>query len=421
MSEADTALAAPTAPAERYPFPDILRGIAIAGILFVNIWMMGSVPGIEWDPRLQGWSALDQAVWWLQVVTIEGTMRGLLELLFGAGFILLADRGITRGRYYRRTLLLILFGLVHGFLLLWPGDILLIYGLAGLFLWPLRHLEPQQMIGAGIGGLIMLTGLGLGATVGIANTRAFAEGAAAAGAPASDERLAAWRAYETALTPDPASHERAKAARHGDLSENWHYKLGVAAEMNTPMSARIWLIEPLAMMLIGAALMRLGVMVGDAPVGIFRRLLLVGYGLGIPIGILEWGDLAWDAFQEASPMLLWSDQIGRTAMTLGHLGLAGWLWHSGIASRMLSAFAPMGRMALTNYISQTLVCQWILFPGFGLGLYARLSLSQLWGVAIVIITAQLVVSALWLHRFRFGPLEWLWRWGSYGRRPRLLK
>ena len=409
--------AAPIAAAERLPTLDILRGISICGIFFLNFWLMGSVPGVEMDPRLSGWSAPDQAVWWFQMVFVEGTMRGLLSLLFGAGFILMADRGASAGRYYRRTALLILFGLIHGYLLLWPGDILLVYGLAGLFLWPLKELEPRQMIGAGIAGLVLLTGLGLGATLGGVNMRALAEAAAERGADETDARVADWNLYVSSISPDRDEIERSLEARSGGVADNWRYKVAQANDLNSFGAARIWIVEPLAMMLIGAALMRLGLMAGEADAGLYRWMMTAGYGLGIPVGLAEWGQMAAADFAAPLPMLLWTDQIGRTATTLGHLGGILWLWRSGRAHRLLRAFAPAGRMALTNYIAQTLIAQWLLFPGFGLGLHAQLSIAELWGFALLTVTAQLAFSRWWLRRFRFGPLEWLWRWGTYLRRP----
>ncbi|EMD83204.1 DUF418 domain-containing protein [Pacificimonas flava] len=419
--EAPPPRAAPTRPAERLPLLDVLRGISICGILFLNIWLMGSVPGVETDPRIAGWSAADRFVWWVQMLFVEGTMRGLLEILFGAGFILLADKGMRAGRYYRRTALLILFGLVHGYLLLWPGDILLIYGLAGLFLWLLRDLEPRQMIGAGAAGIVMLTGLGLGATLGAANMQAFAEGAETQGAGEDNALVADWHAYLASLAPDAEEAAESRAARSGSLSDNWHYKVRWANELNDLGSTRIWLFEPLSMMLIGAALMRLGVLSGGGDRKVYLWMLAVGYGLGIPLNAAEWGQMAAAGFRVPIPMLAWSDPLSRTAVTIGHLGLLTLLWKGAAGTRLQRLFAPAGRMALTNYIGQTLICQWWLFPGFGLGLHGRLSIAQLWGVAAVILAVQLVASRLWLSRFAFGPLEWIWRWGTYGRRPHLLK
>jgi|TARA_R100000501_G_scaffold17919_4_gene35090 uncharacterized protein len=404
------------APADRIATLDIIRGIAICGILFINIWVMGSVSGVEYDARLSGWGILDQAVWWLQMVFVEGTMRGLLSLLFGAGFVLMSARA-GAGRYFRRTLILILLGAAHAWLLLWPGDILFVYGIAGLLLYFVKDVDARPLVGAGIAILVFLAGLGLGGTAEVANMRALAEGAAAAGAQADDARIVEWADYRASLKPSAAKMERSLEARAGSFAENWHYKLGVSNDWMKPESLVTLVLDALAMMLIGAGLMKYGLLSGEADADLYRWMLVAGYGFGIPISLAEWGQLYAANFAHPNPILFYSDEIGRVAMTMGHLGLLLWLWRRGTGRRALGIFAPVGRLALTNYISQTLICQGVLFPGFGLGLHARLSLSQLWGVALLILLAQIAASHLWLRYFRFGPLEWLWRWGTYLRRP----
>ena len=374
------------APADRIATLDIIRGIAICGILFINIWVMGSVSGVEYDARLSGWGILDQAVWWLQMVFVEGTMRGLLSLLFGAGFVLMSARA-GAGRYFRRTLILILMGAAHAWLLLWPGDILFVYGIAGLILYFVKDVDARPLVGA------------------------------AAGAQADDARIVEWADYRASLKPSAAKMERSLEARAGSFAENWHYKLGVSNDWMKPESLVTLVLDALAMMLIGAGLMKYGLLSGEADADLYRWMLVAGYGFGIPISVAEWGQLYAANFAHPNPILFYSDEIGRVAMTMGHLGLLLWLWRRGTGRRALGIFAPVGRLALTNYISQTLICQWVLFPGFGLGLHARLSLSQLWGVALLIVLAQIAASHLWLRYFRFGPLEWLWRWGTYLRRP----
>nr|WP_255536528.1 DUF418 domain-containing protein [Pacificimonas pallii] len=404
---------------------DMLRGVAVAGILLMNIWSMGSVPGIERNPALApGWGLADQAVWWFGMVFVEGAMRGLFCLLFGAGFMLMAGR-VSAWVWYRRTLLLIGLGLVHGYLLLWPGDILLVYGLCGLVLWLARDMEARPMAGLGIACLVLLTGLTLGNLVGLANKQAFAEAAIAAGVPEEDARVSAWRTVEASVRPDPELIERSRTARAGGIEANLIYKSEVADQLNDLGYSRVWLLDALGIMLIGAAMMKWGLFGADADRGIWRWMMIAGYGVGIPVGLAEWGQLYAGGFTTPIQLLSVTDQIGRSAMTCGHLGALLLLWHgngkpvqgTGGARRILSVFVPAGRMALTNYIGQTIICQWVLFPGFGLGLHAKLSHAQLWLAAAAIIAVQLTLSVLWLRRFRQGPLEYLWRRGTYLRRP----
>ncbi len=108
-------------------------------------------------------------------------------------------------------------------------------------------------------------------------------------------------------------------------------------------------------------------------------------------------------------------QVSRIAVTFGHLGLILLVFATSIGRRVLRPFAAVGRLALSNYIAQTLVCQWLLFPGFGLGLFGRFGLARLWLIVLAVNVVQIVASALYLRRYSMGPLEWLLRSLSYGR------
>jgi uncharacterized protein len=138
---------------ERIAALDVLRGVAILCILFMNIPDMGSFTFIVGDPRLPTWSGFDRIAWWLQTAAFSGTQRGLLELLFGAGILIMARRAMepdgpvaVADLHFRRNLLLCAFGLFNAFVLMWYGDILLTYGLAALVLFPFRMLKPRALI-----------------------------------------------------------------------------------------------------------------------------------------------------------------------------------------------------------------------------------------------------------------------------------
>ena len=145
--------------APRMALLDILRGIAILGILFMNIEAMGGPFNALFlgDPRPLGWTATDQIAWWLKEIVAQGTARCLLEMLFGAGMVILTDRAATRMGEWRllrdyvwRSIVLTLFGLAHVFVLLWPGDILHTYGLAAIVVVGLRRLRPRLLLTIGL-------------------------------------------------------------------------------------------------------------------------------------------------------------------------------------------------------------------------------------------------------------------------------
>ena len=161
----DTAIATPREPdgAPRIGSLDILRGIAILGILFMNINDMGGSLFASFDDvRHFGWARQDQVAWWLREVIANGTARCMLEMLFGAGMVILTDRAalavgtrVVMKRYYVRNLLLFAFGLVHIFILLWPGDILHTYGLAALVAFLFRRLRPRLLIVFGLAAAVL--------------------------------------------------------------------------------------------------------------------------------------------------------------------------------------------------------------------------------------------------------------------------
>jgi uncharacterized protein len=143
---------------------DVVRGVAVLGILLMNIRYMGAPFAGQSYPPMLGWTTADQVVWWIKWVCAEGTMRGLLSLLFGAGFVMMTvgkgDGARVADVYYRRNIWLVIFGIIHGYLLLWPGDILLLYGTAGLFLFPWRHWHARSLAVAGacvIGVLVSIS------------------------------------------------------------------------------------------------------------------------------------------------------------------------------------------------------------------------------------------------------------------------
>ncbi|MBB4633739.1 DUF418 domain-containing protein [Sphingosinicella soli] len=400
---------------------DILRGIAVLGIMLVNIHGMGSVPGVASDPRISGWDTADQIVWWVQQLFVEGTMRGLLSLLFGAGFVIIATRP-QAGRsalsiYYRRMVSLVLLGLIHSYLLMWPGDILLIYGLAGLFLFPFRDLPARALIGLGLGGIALITAIGAAAVVEGMNTREHAEAAIAGGAGDDDERIVAWQGYLDAVRPDLQADVDSRAARQGSLADNLAYKATIASKWNSPAGLSWWALDALAMMLIGAGLFKVGFLGGAFTRATYLKFALAGYAVGVPINLIETEQMVAAGFVVPIPVAEVTHQIGRLATTLGHAGLVLAALHTLRGRRLLGVFSAPGRMALSTYIGETMIAQWILFPGFALGLHGTMSIAESWLIALGIAVVLVLADTWWLRRFRTGPLEWLWRRLTYGRRP----
>lgn len=386
----------------RYGSMDALRGLAILGILLVNVAGMGGSLKADERPPALGWSQIDQAVWWAQTIFVEGTMRGLLSLLFGAGFILLLhrlEREISGWQamliYYRRAVWLILFGIAHAYILLWPGDILLIYGLAALALYPMREWPVRRLIGAGLILTLAISAMMWGAN--LVGDSPFAQNVDYS---AHAAQLKAFQAAE-------------RTARLGSYAENARFMSAIATQWTMTPMVLWWVADAFALMLIGAGLARWGVLQGRAPVRVYAVLMIGGYAIGLPLKAYL-AEAAWSAgFMRDLVSTAGGYQISRVATTLGHAGafLLLWTWASR-RSRDGLAFRPLiwiGRLALTNYIGQTIIGQFILFSGFGFGLFGKFGWAGLALIAVCIWIVQIIFSGLYLRYFRIGPLELLWR------------
>lgn len=403
---------------------DVIRGIAVLGILLMNIEEMGT-PKAAWVyPPLISWTSADQVVWWLREVLAKGTMRGLLALLFGAGFILMTTRagrddGKVADAYYRRTIWLVLFGIVHGYFLLWPGDILLIYGVAALFLFPWRHWAPARFLTAGAVVVLLLTliavshhwrGVQLSRQAEAARLR---QQAGATLSSAEQDAVTRWTRRVNAWQPKPEEVKKDTDARLGGFAANWNWQFDWANELNAPQGFLYWTLDALALMFVGAALVKWGVIQGTREPRIYFVLATSGYLIGLALNLAE----AWPVWssQFRAP-IVWgplTHQISRIAVTFGHVGLILLVLATAVGRRVLHPFAAVGRLALSNYIAQTLICQWLLFPGFGLGLFGRFGLARLWLIVLAVNVVQIAASVLYLRRFSMGPLEWVLRKLAY--------
>ncbi|MBD3762056.1 DUF418 domain-containing protein [Rhizorhabdus sp.] len=381
----------PTAPANRIDSIDALRGIALCGILLINIFDMGGPIAMDRPLGPPAIADPDWQVWGFAQIFITGTMRGLFSLLFGVGLLLFVgdDDGADRSRLYlRRLMILFLFGVVDSTLLLWPGDILIIYAFAGALALILHPFKPYQL-GAAAAVILMM--------------------------------LSAWGAHEAgAITPADTVYSaemlaREGAARLGSYWQAFDYLSWVSWQWTVNALTYRWVADALAFMLVGMALHRLGFFGAGRSERTLRRVMAAGYAAGIALRLLHM-TLVWH--NAGAPMMLAGliDQPGRLAMTLGHVGLFLLLWRHGAWPRAMARFADMGRMALTLYLGQSLMGA-LIFSGFGLGLWNSLSWPALWLVALAILAVQALFARAWLRRFRYGPIEWLWRWGTYGKRP----
>lgn len=398
----------PVAPGERIVAMDVLRGFALLGILLMNIEgfvgpLNEALTGI--DPALAG---ADRWVDALTYVLVQGKFYTLFSLLFGMGFAVMDQRASRAGRpfvatYLRRSLGLLAIGLLHA-LLLWSGDVLVSYALLSLPLLLLRALPTPWLPATALvvylasPALVMLYGVAGAMTAQQPEHHAaFTQALAQAAEHAQQTILAQRQAFGA------GSYAEATRQRLADLGES-----AGALLVNGPTM--------LGMFLLGAWFVRSGVM--QAPerhARLFARLRRYAWPLGLvamlaSVGIEPWIDPGRLDLGVAAAYALAS-----VAGVLMCLGYVGWVlrWQS-----QLAWLAPAGRMALSNYLAQSLVCT-LVFYGYGLGWFEQLPRAWQPLFVLALFLAQVALSRLWLRRFRFGPLEWAWRAFTYLRLPPL--
>lgn len=420
---------APTERDERIGMLDSTRGIAVLGILIMNITGFG-LPRAYDDPTIWGGSeGANLAVWRIASLLFEGTMRGMFTLLFGAGALLFLQRHAARhpgllpaDLYLRRTMWLIVFGLVNAYLLLWPGDILYYYGVVGLLLFVFRNVAPRKLIAAAAVIMVLQTAVSFTDWYGYREASEAAEAAQAvrrAGKALTEEQTAAIDSFTRINGQFKPSREELEETV-SNMRRSYIGALGVVApeswHFETVFFFQHGLAESLGMMLLGMALLKYGVLTGAASRRVYATMMLVGYAIGLAVNFFETNNLARDDFSiDALLTSYLTYDLGRIPMTLGHVGLIGLLYRMSALSGAMRTFGLVGQMALTNYLAQSVICTF-LFTGAGFALYGHLERHDLYYVVAAIWLAQLIWSPLWLRRFRFGPAEWVWRSLTYWQR-----
>jgi uncharacterized protein len=420
---------AATEPRQRIFSVDVLRGFAVLGILLMNVGVL-ALPesGLGAPDSLPHNTGLNFAFWVANAAAVAGVFRALFSMLFGASVLLLTSRKAedlgpeaVADVYYRRTLWLIAFGLVHAYLLLGWIDILFGYGIAGLFLFPFRRFRPRSLAVVGLLVLavplpFILRGIQLRHTARAAVTRVAELRAVGDTATTADQRLAKlWEDELRASNPTPASHQIEIATRRSGYWTNFRdlARKNVEAESSGLYRGGFW--DVAGMMFLGMALLKWGILTAERSRRFYWSMLILGFAGGLGVKLHELQVVLSNHFD---PLALEIAQatyhLGRLLMALGYIGALMLICRWGAFRRLKQSLCAVGRMALTNYIAQTVICV-LLFYGVGFGLFGKLERWQLLYVVAGIWALQLVASPLWLARFRFGPLEWLWRSLTYKR------
>lgn len=427
--------AAPLRATERLQIIDSLRGIALLGILLMNILMFALPDNRENDIFLYNeLSGPDYYTWWTINLFFEGTMRGIFSLLFGAGCVLLLERLEKRTDpltpaadiYYRRLLWLLAFGLIDANLLLWTGDVLFVYALGGMVLYPFRRLGTRPLLIIAAVALVIGTLLGTLDMHGKKELRVKGEQAvllAGQGAKLTAEQTKQKEAWEEHLKEmAPAARLKADAEQVETMRGGYFQVMGYLLPSNeknqnlSPYGLFYW--DLMVCFFLGMALFKAGVLTGLRSRRFYAGLMLVGYGLGLTLNYWEirvWMDVQLDETLLADRVFISWYEIRRVLVLLGHIGLIMLVYKAGIVKRLLAWLAAVGQMAFTNYLMQSILCG-LFFYGFGLGWYGALARHEIYYVVFAIWGVQLIYSNIWLRHFHFGPFEWAWRSLTYWKR-----
>jgi uncharacterized protein len=386
---------------------DVVRGVAVMGILVVNIISFAMPEGAGMNPLLYGMNgAADFASWAISFVLFEGRMRGLFSFLFGASMLLVIERAEAGGRsparvHYARMVWLLVFGLLH-FFFIWMGDILSLYAVIGMAAFAFRDSSRSAMV-AMAGAMLVLNFAIYGLlTVGLYTTEAMA-----AQPGAALELQQAWQASQSGLSHYDPDHLRAILGLYRGPYDALLYHAATVAESRLSWELLLAGPETLAYFLFGMAAYRSGFLTGAWERRRYVQTVLVGFGISLP----AYAAFAWllvaTGFHPPTVFAVETASIPvRPPAIVASAALIILLARPG--GFLTDRIAAAGRAAFTNYLGTSILMTG-LFYGWGAGLYGYFSRAQLWWFVIGACLLMLLWSKPWLDRFRYGPFEWAWR------------
>ena len=403
----------PVAGKQRIDSIDILRGLAVLGILAMNIGGFVMPLAAYTNPKIWGGDGVNIGVWFFNHFFFDQKFLPIFSMLFGAGLILMYERAkdqdeLLAGVYYRRTMLLIFFGFLHAYLIWW-GDILFFYGVCGLFLFLFRKASVRSLLV--VGGCLFLMNIPINMLQGF-HLKTLSGEMAKITAKKEQE----WKQISAMMAPSERKIQRTiEVYQTGSYGEIFKERAGflLMFQPGGLFAFAFWRCGGL--MLIGMALMRLGIFSGQRSRSFYVRMVALGYGIGIPIvavGAYWIARSDWDPYELMLTGVHWN-HVGSVPVSLGHVAVLMLVIQSGALQGLTERLRQVGRMAFTNYLMQSVVLTTV-FYGYGFGLYGQVDRLGQWGFVVAMWVAQLWWSPLWLRHFRFGPAEWLWRTMTYG-------
>lgn len=397
-------------PSKRILSLDLLRGVAVLGILVMNIQSMSMPTAAYINPTAYGdLTGLNKWIWILSHILASQKFMSIFSILFGAGVVLFTENAMDKGKnsaalHYRRMVWLMVFGLLHGYLL-WHGDILFTYSLCGMLLFLFRKLPPRKLAWIGFG--FFLVPLALDSLIAFSMPfwpeEAFAS------------TMESWRMGDEGL-------QDYLTAYRGSWLDQMEVRVPETLFMQTQWFFMHTFWRVMAMMLLGMALFKWKVLSAELSKTSYVRFSLLGLALGILLSVFGVILNFKNQWSMEFSMFIGNqfNYVGSVATALGYIGLAMLVAKSKHFGRCKATFSAVGRMAFTNYILMTLICT-TLFYGHGLGLFGSVERKFQALIVLGVWAVLLLLSPVWLKHFRYGPLEALWRSLTYGKWQALKK
>ena len=422
--------AIPVEAIERFASVDVLRGVALLGILAMNIVDFAWPQSVYTTPIMDpGAGRLDTFLWSLNHLLFDTKMMTLFSMLFGAGLVLMSDRAADRGAkirgvFYRRVSWLLVIGLIHAYLI-WDGDILVMYASCGFLLYPFRKLRPRILIITGVCFNLIFVALLLGFRFG--GIPYMKRTAARVKIQAKQGKKLGW--WDEKVRDAHKSMSKQEMPKREDFLKNIERHRGSYRNLVAHRAGNLVMEQTLGFlffgwwmaggrMLIGMGLMKLGVFSAVRSKQFYVKMMFLGYGIGVPLMVFDClHQISHNFFLGRSLQYVldgWPflTLYGSVVVVFGHIGAVMLIYQAGALTWLTSRLAAAGRMALSNYLFDSIICT-TLFYGYGFDLFGTIHRPLLYAIVIMLWAIQLVMSAIWLSFFRFGPAEWIWRSLTY--------
>jgi len=390
---------------ERFASIDTLRGIAVLGILFMNVQVFAMHSNAyQYPPAHMDLTGANASVWWTAFTFFEVKFITIFSALFGAGIALMLGDDKSQGtrQHYPRMLWLLLIGLIHAYVF-WFGDILVAYALVGMVAVLLRAMSIAKLLFWGlfaiaINGLLIL---GLFSSFNLM--------------PGEIDAVA------VGMAPSPEDLADTVALYQSGFIERLPYNAGFAA-IGEIAGLVFFGGRTFGLMLIGMALFKSGFLTARWSMPIYLLCAVAALGVGLPIAAWAGSAALADGFDLGN---MWKHQganyFASLLVSFGYASVVMLLSKINAFRLILYPFTAAGRMAFTNYLSQTLIMTYLFVGPPGLGWFGTIERVGQAQIVIAVWIGQLVFSVLWLSVFRFGPFEWLWRSLTYGKPQPILK